>query len=754
MSTADQTKPTRPTRKPSASPRQLLAITNELTRADSLDAALERLVDLLSLHLNAERSTVFLNDERTGELYSRVAQGEWRREIRMLNNRGVAGWSFTTGEGAIIADAYADERFLDDFDRRTGFKTKSILCAPLRNLNGDIVGASQVLNKKDGQFAESDLALLDAITQQAAIGLQTHLVLEQIEHSRQQEAEFLAVVSSVSSEINLGPLLNKIISAITKMLDAERSTLFVNDEKTNELYTVLGEGLGSTQLRLPNHVGIAGEVFQTRKPVNIPHAYADLRFNPSFDKQTGFFTRSILCMPVFNKEGKPIGVTQVLNKRGGPFTAEDEARLSAFTSQISIGVENAKLFDDIQNMKNYNDSVLESMSNAVLTTDQDGKIVTCNTAGLRMMGVASDAVVEAQVDEFFVESNEWVAQRVRAVWETGNEDVIMDEELATTGDKLSVNLTVLPLTGAKAERLGTMLMIEDVSEVKRLKSTMSRYMDPNRADEVMKSGELGGTASIATILFSDIRGFTDLTEELGAQGTVSLLNEYFTVMVECIQSEGGVLDKFVGDAIMAVFGGPSAHEDDPDRALRAALSMMTELATYNARRLGEGRKPVNHGIGLNTDSVVFGNLGSPRFMNYTLIGDGVNVASRLESACKQYGAQLLISELTFRELRATYRTREVDKVVVKGKTEPVGVYEVLDYHTPETFPNMVEALGHFRSGVELYFAGSWDGAIKQFHDALRLHPGDKCARMYVQRCEQLKADPPAQWDGVWVMTSK
>ncbi|NDK15268.1 MAG: GAF domain-containing protein, partial [Armatimonadetes bacterium] len=116
MSTADQTKPTRPTRKPSASPRQLLAITNELTRADSLDAALERLVDLLSLHLNAERSTVFLNDERTGELYSRVAQGEWRREIRMLNNRGVAGWSFTTGEGAIIADAYADERFLDDFD--------------------------------------------------------------------------------------------------------------------------------------------------------------------------------------------------------------------------------------------------------------------------------------------------------------------------------------------------------------------------------------------------------------------------------------------------------------------------------------------------------------------------------------------------------------------------------------------------------------------------------------------------------------
>src|SRR5437016_7692826 len=167
--------------------------------------------------------------------------------------------------------------------------------------------------------------------------------------------ELLKVVSEVSSEIKLGPLLQKLIRTITRMLDAERSTLFLNDEKTNELYTEVGEGLGATQIRFPNHVGIAGTVFQSVQSVNIPHAYADLRFNPSVDRATGFFTRSILCVPVINKDGKTIGVTQVLNKRGGTFSEEDEARLKAFTWQIAIVPAHAKLLDDAQDMKNYDD---------------------------------------------------------------------------------------------------------------------------------------------------------------------------------------------------------------------------------------------------------------------------------------------------------------------------------------------------------------------------------------------------------------
>ena len=289
-----------------------------------------------------------------------------------------------------------------------------------------------------------------------------------------------------------------------------------------------------------------------------------------------------------------------------------------------------------------------------------------------------------------------------------------------------------------------------------MKSTMSRYMDPGIADQLLQDGEdiLGGTSTLATVLFSDIRGFTPLTEELGAQGTVSLLNEYFTIMVECIQNEGGMLDKFIGDAIMAAFGMPVAHDDDEDRAVRAAVSMITDLRTWNAERAEKGQSPVDMGVGLNTDTVVSGNIGSPKRMDYTIIGDGVNLAARLESACKQYEARILISENTYKKLRGTYRSREVDYVVVKGKTEPVAVFEILDYHTDDTFPNVMEVLNHFKSALGHYRTGNWDDAANAFREALSLHPDDKLSQIYVDRCDHLKANPPKDWNGIWVMESK
>lgn len=302
-----------------------------------------------------------------------------------------------------------------------------------------------------------------------------------------------------------------------------------------------------------------------------------------------------------------------------------------------------------------------------------------------------------------------------------------------------------------------MIIIDDISTEKRMKSTMSRYMDPGLADQLLAGGEdiLGGKSTAATILFSDIREFTTLTEELGAQGTVSLLNEYFTIMVDCIQKEGGMLDKFIGDAIMAAFGVPMAHDDDEDRAVRAAIAMIGALNTWNVKRLGEGKKPVRMGIGINTDTIVSGNIGSPRRMDYTLIGDGVNLASRLESLCKQYHASILISENTYRRLRGTYRVREVDSVVVKGKTETVGIYEILDYHDEKTFPNVMEVVNHFRHGLSLYRNGSWDRAIDAFTEALNLHKDEKICQMYIERCEYLKKSPPGDdWSGVWIMKSK
>ena len=735
----------------------LLDISKTIAAFETLDEILKSLVEITTRELKADRGTIFLNDGETGELYSRVAQGNFQREIRILNNSGVAGHVFTTGEGLIVHNAYDDPHFNRSIDEQTGYVTKTILCVPIRTIKGEIIGAAQALNKKTGRFTPADRRLLEAMTTQAAIAMQSTQFVERMKQFRRKEMEFFNVVSDVTAEIDLGTLLQKVMSEATRMLNTERATLFLNDEKTNELFSKVGLGLAATEIRLPNHLGIAGAVFTSRQTVNIPYAYADLRFNPAFDKKTGFFTRSILCVPVINKVGKIIGVTQVLNKRSGPFTAEDESRLKAFTAQVSIALENAKLFDDVQNMKNYSESMLESMSNGVITLNEDGKIVTCNAAGLRILQLAPEAILKRKAEDFFTGANAWIIEKIRHVEESGKSDVIMDAEAEFGGTRISVNLTLLPLVSTAKKKLGSMIIIDDITSEKRMKSTMSRYMDPGLADQILEGGEeiLGGKSTVATVLFSDIRGFTTLTEELGAQGTVSLLNEYFTIMVDCIQKEGGMLDKFIGDAIMAAFGVPIPHEDDEDRAVRAAIGMIRALHVWNRQRAAEGKKPVGMGIGLNTDTIVSGNIGSPKRMDYTLIGDGVNLASRLESLCKQYYASILISENTVRRLKGTYRIREVDRVQVKGKTHSVGIFEVLDYHTEETSPALMEVVNHFRDGLALYRRREWDRAIARFDEALRLNPNEKLCGMYVERCVCFREEPPGDdWDGGWIMKTK
>jgi adenylate cyclase len=197
-----------------------------------------------------------------------------------------------------------------------------------------------------------------------------------------------------------------------------------------------------------------------------------------------------------------------------------------------------------------------------------------------------------------------------------------------------------------------------------------------------------------------------------------MLNEYFTLLVDCIQTEGGMLDKFIGDAIMAAFGLPTPAADDEDRGVRTAISMIRAMNEWNVGRVAQEKPPIDMGIGLNTDTVVAGNIGSPKRMDFTVIGDGVNLAARLESAGKQYKARILISDLTLSRLNGVYRTREVDHVVVKAKTEPVAIHGVLDYHTEQTIPNLMDVVNHFRDGITGYRQGEWARSIGSFQQAL------------------------------------
>jgi adenylate cyclase len=322
---------------------------------------------------------------------------------------------------------------------------------------------------------------------------------------------------------------------------------------------------------------------------------------------------------------------------------------------------------------------------------------------------------------------------------------------------ISVNLTARPLIDKTDQRLGSVLVMEDISGEKRVRATMARYMSKEVADQLLAAGEdeLGGKDQKVSVLFSDVRGFTTMSEALGARETVSMLNEYFTEMVDVIFDHGGILDKYIGDAIMALFGAPFASPEDADNALTVANQMMAELAVLNRRRGERGKRPLDIGIGLSTGDVVVGNIGSTKRMEYTVIGDSVNLASRLEGANKYYGSKILLSEYTVRDLKKPGLMREIDLLRVKGKDRPVAVLESLGYRESDLGNGLGRMLEAYGRGVSAYRARDWTGASAAFRAALDVEPGDGPSAMYLERCRIYAQRPPAEdWNGVWVLNDK
>lgn len=743
----------------------LLTVSRRLADSLSLDVLLPRMVEMVSEFLDAERCTVFLYDKETDELYTKVALG-LTTEIRIPAGAGIAGAVFKTGEPVQIPDAYRDPRFNPDVDRQTGFKTRNILCVPIKHKREEgvvIVGVAQVLNKRTGDFEAEDLTLLETLNSQAASAFVNALLHEEIRRARAEEVQLLEVTAAMSTELQLQPLLVKIMQTVATILDADRATLFMHDPGARQLWALVGQGEALSQIRVPDHLGIVGAVFTTGATVNIPDAYADPRFNQNVDKATGYRTTNLLTMPVVNRKGDTIAVTQVLNKRSGPFNAMDEKRLRAFSAQASIAMENAQLFDEVTRVKNYNESILESMTNGVITVNPTGQIVKANRAALGMLKRDASALSGHQVAEFFRGGNAWIAESVASVRTSGRPEVAMEASLWLSEEEgaeraaASMNLSVVPLPEGKDGQQGCILMIEDITKEKRLKSTMARYMTKEVADKLLEEGEaaLGGKVQRATLLFTDIRGFTSISERIGAQETVKMLNEYFSIMVDIILEKDGILDKYIGDAIMAVFGAPFPGPEDADHAVQAAVGMLRALRVFNAKRAAEGHEAVRMGIGVNTDDVLSGNIGSLKRMDYTVIGDGVNLASRLESANKAYATEILVSEFTVRALKGAYIMREVDKMRVKGKSQPVGVFEILDHFGPDSAARQPRVLELFDQGQQRYRSGDFAEAGALFEAVLGLNARDGVSRMYRDRCAYFSEHPPStDWDGVWDMKEK
>ena len=734
-------------------------IANRVSDSLSLDVLFPRLMEVVSSSLNADRSSLFLYDPETKELYSRVMQGNVIGEVRFPSNVGIAGSVFTTGTSEIItADAYDNERFNQEVDRRTGYRTRDILCVPMRNKKREVIGVTQALNKLSGDFDAQDRRLLEELSQQAAAALENAALFERIERQQHEEAMLLEVVSSIASEVRLEPLLAKILTSATHLLESDRGALFLYDPKRQELFSHVADGMDSAEIRFPANAGIAGECFSSGKVINIPDAYRDERFNPDIDRRTGYHTRNMLCMPIVAKGAQVIGVMEILNRKVGTFGPADERRLHAFCAEAAISIQNAQLFEEISAERNYNESILRSMSNAVLTLNADGILRKVNDAALRILHRSESELVGRALDEIFVGRNAWVNGSLAKVRRVGETDITVDTDLYVDGaETVSVDLTTVPLVNINDAPIGYMLMMEDITRDKRLRSTLSRYMSKSVMDQLLESGEavLGGISREVSVLFSDIRGFTSISERLGAQETVALLNEYFTDMVDIVFAHHGVLDKYMGDMIMAVFGSVLQKAEDPDNAVSVGNKMMVGLRELNARLVARGRDPIRIGVGISTGQVVAGNIGSPKRLEYTVIGNRVNIAHRLEDANKFYGTSVLICSQTHARMNKSTPVREIDLIRVRGMEMPVAIYEVMGHHTDDSFPNRDAAVAAFSEGLSRFRRREWKEAAHCFGEALAANPQDGPSRIYAERCQIFdKSPPPPDWDGVWSVQSK
>jgi adenylate cyclase len=696
-------------------------------------------------------------------------------------------------------------------------------------------------------------------------------------------AALLRATASLGQSLDLEATLRLVMDQARDLMQADRSTLFMLSKETGELWSKVAtaDGEDFVEIRIPANRGIAGYVASTGQSLNIPDAYKDPRFDPSTDKRTGYTTRNILCMPVFNSGGDLIGVTQLINKQQGSFTSSDEEFMRAFNIQAGIALENAKLFENVLIEKQYQKDILQSLSDAVISTDMQGRIVTINDAALVLLGcppqhlhgknrqlweykltgryvwevvpienlqgrlldslttghkhylpeqsltvglVKSHSellvkelskVQESKVDgrkvtgfnsspnlaystrytssgstssasysgKGYVEQSpnlqpptaHCVDETVTYIlaipksnhprvyipwneppWDAHTSIHLSDDQVQAI--ERSINMSVNPLTNPEGTVRGGLVVLEDISREKRMKTTMYRYMTPEVAERVLALGEdalMIGERKEVTILFSDIRGYTTLTENLGAAEVVSLLNKYFETMVEAVFNHEGTLDKFIGDALMAVFGAPLPLQEHAWMAVKSALEMRWRLAAFNQSRLMTNQPLIRIGIGISSGEVVSGNIGSQKRMDYTVIGDGVNLSARLESATKEYGCDIILSEYTYNLCRDRIWVRELDRIRVKGKNQAVSIYELIGETDTPLNTLSRRFLDLYQAGRQAYLNRDFQKAIALFEEAYPLKPSsDQAVLIHLERSKYYRDNPPPDvWDGVHTMTT-
>ena len=506
------------------------------------------------------------------------------------------------------------------------------------------------------------------------------------EREQKQLQALQEVGALVNSSLELADVLNMVMDTIISLTAAERGFLMLIDEETGELSVQVARNINRETIldraTMEYSRSVVESVFETGVPVVTTNAQVDPRF--SFQHSIiNYSLRSILCVPIKIKS-VILGVIYADNRIAeGIFTKHDRDLLAAFANQAAVAIENARLFRQIRDqlaniteMKYLMDNVFESMASGVITIDTNDRISTYNRAAEQLLNIQPRQALDATYQEIFVGISGIVRTMVEQVkaHET-TRYVEVDAQLGEQQNVTSLALNCAPLRDMQRETLGVAIVVDDVSEKKRLES-VRRYLPPALVDQVRNiDAAQRPQRQEMSIFFADVRGFSTFSEFLSPEELIMVINQYFTVASQAIIDYEGVIDKFMGDAVMALFNTPLIPQPDHvERAVRTGLAMKQGLKALH-RELPESQRLV-FGIGVHTGEAVVGNVGSRLRKDYSALGDAVNLAKRIQDYARD--GQFLISAETYQRVRSWVRAKPLGLVTVKGRETPVQIYEVLE----------------------------------------------------------------------------
>ena len=527
----------------------------------------------------------------------------------------------------------------------------------------------------------------------------------------------LDITNDLNSFEEIPVLLQEILVKSCAVLNASSGLILIEDDNSNVLNIGADFNIDISALNgiiFNKNKGVIKEINQSRKT---------LCFKISQDNYF-YGTNCVYCLiaPLLDKQ-KLAGAIVLFDKESrkgiSPFIDSDSNMLSAIASQAGIAYNNIKLIENIKEAKAFNENVMQSIATGVFTTNLMGEINHVNRTAVSILNFDKEYIIGNHYGYIF-ESNEQILELIS---KCELESITVSEsqvQLQFDDKTTTVNISVSPLLNDFNQPLGTVVALEDLSNINKLKSTFKKYVSNQIVDQLLENEDLlslGGQEQEATILFSDIRGFTSLSENMTPNEVVETLNDYFNQMIEIIFKYNGILDKIIGDELMVIYGVPKSNIQDSENAVLTAIEMQEKLIAFNQDRCINLKKPIKVGIGVNSGSVISGNIGSTDQMDFTVIGDSVNLASRLCSSAE--AGQIIISDAVWNNIKhlQTFKSKKLSPIKVKGKAKVISIKEILyngyEFDYQDAF-NKVEAF--LLKELPLYYTYH---SIEHFRDVVK-----------------------------------